>query len=90
MSASSNESLLVFPCDFPIKAMGAAAQDFVDVVVGIMRNHVPAEDIGSVEVRDSRGGRYLSVTVTIRARSRPQLDAIYRELSAHARILMAL
>jgi putative lipoic acid-binding regulatory protein len=84
------DSLLKFPCSFPIKAMGFAADDFDLLVVGIIRKHAPDLGEGAVQTRTSREGKYLSVTVTIEAVSQEQLDAIYSELSSHERVMMAL
>jgi putative lipoic acid-binding regulatory protein len=83
-------TLLRFPCDFPIKVMGRAAPGFDSLVVGIVRRRVPELGEGAVSVRDSRGGRYVAVTVTVRAESQAQLDAIYRDLSASPDVLMSL
>ena len=83
-------NLLEFPCELAIKVMGVAAVDFEAVVLEIVGRHlgVPAPD--AVRVRTSRGGRYVSLSITVEAHSRAQLDALYRELSAHERVLMAL
>ncbi|MSR14840.1 MAG: DUF493 domain-containing protein [Gammaproteobacteria bacterium] len=86
----ADHSLLKFPCDFPLKVMGRAASDFDALVVGIVRRHVEALSEDAVQCRPSMQGNYLAVTVTIQAHSREQLDGLYRELSAHARILMVL
>jgi len=86
----SEESPLKFPCEFPIKAMGEDSPGFQALVVDIVDRHVPGEDLRQVRTRGSRNGRYLAVTVDIRATSRAQLDAIYRELSAHQRVVVAL
>ena len=83
-------TLFDFPCDFPIKAMGEASAAFETVVLEIVRRHAPDLDTQAVRKRPSRNGRYLAVTVTIRARDKQQLDAIYSELSAHRKVLMAL
>ncbi len=85
-----DESLLEFPCEFPIKAFGSAAEDFDALVVSLIRRHAPDLAEGMVHKRLSSGGRYMSVTVTIRAQSRAQLDAIYQELTGDSRIVMAL
>lgn len=87
---STEETLLEFPCDFPIKVMGAAGDDFDSLVVQIVRKHV--EDIreGAVKTRMSRDNNFMSVTVTITATSKQQLDNIYLELSAHERVKMTL
>ncbi len=86
----TDESLLEFPCDFPIKAMGEATEDFDALVVSLIRRHSPDLLEGAVKSKSSKGGRYLSVTVTIKAQSREQLDRIYMDLTAEKRILMAL
>jgi putative lipoic acid-binding regulatory protein len=87
---SDTESPLTFPCRFPIKAIGRSANDFDALVVGIVRRHVDDLPEGAVTTRPGRGGNYLAVTVTIEAQSRAQLDAIYRELSGHPDVLVAL
>jgi putative lipoic acid-binding regulatory protein len=88
--SSPDQSPLIFPCDFPIKAMGAASATFDALVVGIVRRHAPDITEAAVAVRPSAAGKYLAVTVTIQARSRAQLDAIYRDLVACEQVLMAL
>lgn len=87
---NSDKSLLTFPCEFPIKAMGKADDDFDALVVALIRKHSPDLTEGAVKSRHSNGGRFVSVTVTIQAESREQLDNIYMDLSAEKRILMAL
>ena len=59
-------------------------------MVEIVRRHAPDLGEGAVSSRVSSGGRYLAVTLTVRAESRGQLDAIYRELSGHPDVLMSL
>jgi putative lipoic acid-binding regulatory protein len=84
------ESLLQFPCSFPIKAMGKAETDFDAVVVEIVRRHAPDLMEIAVVTRPSKGGKWVSVTVTIQATSQKQLDAIYQALSDHDQVVMAL
>ena len=86
----NDEALLQFPCDFPIKIMGGGGPDFREVVVALVSRHAPDLDEARVSVRDSRTGRYQSVTVVVHAHDRAQLDALYRELSGHPRITMVL
>ncbi len=90
MMLRDQASPLIFPCRFPIKAMGLAGSDFDLLVADIVRRHAPdlAED--AVKTRPSRGGKYLAVTVTIEATSRGQLDAIYQDLTGHERVVIAL
>ncbi len=84
------DSLLEFPCDFPIKAMGLQDNDFDSLIVGIVRRHVPDLAENAVKSRASNKGKYVSVTVTVRATSREQLDNIYLDLSACKQVLMTL
>ena len=88
--SETESSLLTFPCAFPIKAMGHAADDFAELVIEIVLRHVHELGEGAVESRPSKQGKYLSVTVTVEVDSQAQLDQLYRELSAHTRILMVL
>lgn len=90
MKPATKESALEYPCEFPVKAMGKTADDFDALVVSIIRKHVPEFKDATVKTRLSRGGKYISVTVTINAQSQEQLDNLYMELSANERILVAL
>lgn len=85
-----NDSVFSFPCDFPIKAMGHASGNFEITVLEIVRRHAPDFTENSFKSRPSSNGKYISVTVTIRAQSRKQLDAIYMDLTACEHVLMAL
>jgi putative lipoic acid-binding regulatory protein len=84
------ESTMEFPCQFPIKVMGYWAEDFDALVAQIVRRHVGDLGEGALRSRESRGGRFISVTVTIEAKSRTQLDAIYRDLTSETRVVMVL
>ncbi|MGY6274880.1 YbeD family protein [Methylomonas sp. MgM2] len=84
------ESLLEFPCQFAIKAMGKSSDNFDAIVVGIIRRHVCDIHEGAVTSRPSKAGKYTAVTVVIEATSRAQLDAIYQGLTDHPDVLVAL
>ncbi|MDP2433437.1 MAG: DUF493 domain-containing protein [Pseudomonadota bacterium] len=86
----SEDSLIEYPCNFPIKVMGKHSDDFVQNMVDIVLRHAPDFAADTVELRASSGGAYVSVTCTIRAISREQLDNLYRELSGHPAVKMAL
>ena len=87
---TTEETLLDFPCAFPIKAMGRADADIAGVVVEIVRRHAPGLDETRVTLRPSSGGKWVAVTLTIEATSKAQLDAIYTDLTAHEQIVWAL
>ena len=84
------ESLLVFPCAFPIKIMGRTQDDFAQTIVAVVQKHAPDYDARTLEMRASTAGKYLSLTCTINAVSRNQLDDLYRELSSHPMVTMVL
>lgn len=88
--SEENDALFNFPCEFPIKAMGLAQENFDELVVTIIRRHCQDLTENAVITRASKGGKYISVTVTITAHSRAQLDVLYTELSQHEQVLMVL
>lgn len=90
MTQERPDTLMEFPCTFAIKAMGLAAEDFDALVFSLVRQHVPDLAEGAVRSKPSAAGKYVSVTVTFTATSREQLDDIYRTVSGHERVLMAL
>jgi putative lipoic acid-binding regulatory protein len=83
-------TLLAFPCDFPIKVMGKRQAAFAQTIVDIVKRHAPDFDPATLEMRTSREATYLSLTLTIRATSRAQLDDLYRELCDHPMVTMVL
>jgi putative lipoic acid-binding regulatory protein len=84
------ESLIEYPSKFPIKVMGAKAEGFVHAITTIARQFDPSFDASTVELRDSRAGNYLGITITITATSREQLDELYRTLSSHPMVKVVL
>jgi uncharacterized protein len=90
MADRTENPLLEFPCDFPLKIMGARTDAFAQVVTAIVVQHAPDFDPATVEMRPSAKGNYLSLTCTIRATSQLQLDNLYRELSTHPMVKVVL
>jgi putative lipoic acid-binding regulatory protein len=84
------DSLFEFPCDFPLKVMGQRNDGFTAAVLEVVQRHAPEFDAATMEMRDSQQGTYLSLTCTIRAESRQQLDALYRELTSHPLVKVVL
>jgi hypothetical protein len=84
------ESPLKFPTSFPIKVMGKTQDGFAQAVVAVVQKHAPDFDASTLEMRASSAGNYLSVTATIVATSREQLDALYRDLSSHPMVSLVL
>jgi putative lipoic acid-binding regulatory protein len=87
-TAPSGPSPIEYPSAFPIKVLGANVDGFVAAVTQVARRFDPSFDAAGVELRPSRGNRYLGVTVTVTATSREQLDELYRTLSAHPMVKM--
>src|SRR5213592_4440471 len=90
MESAVAETLLEFPCAFPLKIMGRTQDGFAQAVLEVVLRHAPDFDSASMEMRASRQGNYLSLTCVVNATSREQLDALYRELSAHPQVVMVL
>jgi putative lipoic acid-binding regulatory protein len=83
-------SLLTFPCVFPLKVMGRREDGFAQVICEIVQRHAADFHPRTIEMRPSKNARYLSLTVTINATSKEQLDALYMELSKHPMVIMVL
>lgn len=90
MSNKPNQNVLQFPTDFRLRVFGLDADDFVILVMLIVRRHVPELNEDGIDTRPSHGGKYISVRVNFIAESREQLDAIYRDLNAEERVLFVL
>lgn len=90
MRSLNDDSLFKFPCEFPIKAIGKRMDNLDAIVFSIVHRHVPDLSEAAIRSRPSRQGNYISLTVTIMATSRTQLDAIYQDLTACEHIMMVL
>lgn len=90
MISDAHDTLLDFPCTFPIKAMGLTARDIAAQVQAILVRHAAEFAPDAVRERPSANGKWCAVTVVIQAHSKAQLDAIYQDLSAHPDIVYAL
>ena len=84
------QSLIEYPSQFPIKVMGLNVDGFVHAITCVAEQFDPAFDATTVELRASKGDKYLGVTVTVTATSRAQLDELYRTLSTHPMVKMVL
>ncbi|WP_399679755.1 YbeD family protein [Xenophilus sp.] len=84
------DSLIEYPSPFPIKVMGANVDGFVHAVTQVARQFDPGFDASTIELRDSKAGNYLGVTITVTATSREQLDDLYRALSSHPMVKVVL
>ena len=90
MTEEGRTTLLEFPCEFPIKIMGARVDDFAQTVLDVVLRHAPDFDAATMQMRPSSKGNYLSITCTVNATSRAQLDALYVELSSHPLVKVVL
>ncbi len=84
------DSLVEYPCDFPLKIFGQQQAGFAQAVLEVVNKHDPGFLAASMEMRASKNARYVSLTCTIRATSREQLDALYQELCDHPMVVMVL
>ena len=90
LHTEERESVLTFPCTFPIKVMGRTQDGFAQAVADVVVRHAPDFDPAALEMRASKEGNWLSFTATVNATSREQLDDLYRELVAHPMVKMVL
>ena len=84
------DSLIEYPSLFPIKVMGIKSEGYVHAITHIARQFDPVFDASTIELRESKGGKYLGVTITVTATSRVQLDELYRTLSTHPMVKVVL
>jgi putative lipoic acid-binding regulatory protein len=84
------DSLIEYPCRFPVKVMGAKVDGLVHAVSMIARQFDPGFDASTIELRESKAGNYLGITITVNATSREQLDELYRTLSTHPMVKVVL
>ena len=90
LAIEEKDSPLKFPCVFPIKIMGRTQDGFAQAVADVVVKHAPDFDPRALEMRSSKEGNWLSVTASVNAKSREQLDELYRELVAHPMVKMVL
>lgn len=88
--APQPESLIDYPSPFPIKVMGLKVEGLVHAITVIAHAFDPAFDASTIELRESKGGKYLGITITVTATSREQLDELYRTLSTHPMVKVVL
>ncbi|WP_028387818.1 HP0495 family protein [Legionella fairfieldensis] len=87
---TENDSLLTFPCNFPIKIIGKKTMNFAREITEIIRRHFPNTPDEKIIHQESQKGNYLSITATVYVHNQDTLDALYRELTAHPDIKMVL
>ena len=90
MPGRQDASLIEYPCEFPLKIMGPTRAGFAQAVLEVVQRHAPDFYGATLEMKSSKHGKYLSVTCTINATSREQLDALYQELCDHPMVVMVL
>ena len=83
-------SLITYPSLFPIKVMGEKVDGLVHTISLIARQFDPTFDATTIALRESKGGKYLGITITVTATSREQLDELYRMLSTHPMVKVVL
>ena len=86
----NENDVLQFPCEFPIKMMGRDLPEFRSAALAVIERHAGEIDENAIRIAASSNGNFLSITVTITATSREQLDDIYRDLTGNEQILVAL
>lgn len=90
MPSPNTESLIEFPCRFPIKVMGAHHPEFVSAIAEVACGFEPGFDADSIRVTPSKAGNYLGLTLKVWVTSRAQLDDLYRALTGHPMVKVVL
>ena len=90
VNTNAQESLIDYPCDFPIKVFGKTEQGLLQAVIDVVLQHDPAFTVANITMRTSKTAKYISLTCTVSATSRLQLDAIYQALYDHPLVTMVL
>lgn len=90
MAVPESDSLIKYPCEFPIKVMGKQNPELAQVLTAIVLEFDPAFDAATVEMRPSKGGNYMGLTFNVNATSREQLDGLYRALHGHPLVSVVL
>ena len=88
--SETQETLIEFPCDFPIKVMGETHADFTSEIIKTIQTKLPNFNASQIEMRGSSGGKYISLTCNVHVTSKPQLDDIYRALTANPMVKVTL
>lgn len=83
-----SDELLSFPCELPIKVLGRNEPSFREAAMRIVRSHYADLDHERVSEQSSRNNSYLSLTFVVVAQSREDADALFRDLTASAEIMM--
>lgn len=86
----TNDSLIEFPCLFPIKMIGIHSSTFIEDIKHITIKHFPNFEEKDLVQKPSQKNNYLALTVTVFAQNKPSLDAFYEEITKHPQIKMVL
>lgn len=89
-NSTEKQEIIEFPCRFPLKVMGERHDEFVLTMTEVVRVHAPDLAEHDVTLRESSGGRFYALTITVNATSRQQLDNIYLSLTGHPMVKMVL
>lgn len=87
---TNKQSLIEFPCHFPIKVIGKKTENFLSEISDIARKHFPEILDEAISYQESQKANFLSITITVYVKDQPSLDALYRELTQHPDIKMVL
>jgi putative lipoic acid-binding regulatory protein len=90
MGTSNSVQQLIFPCNYLLKIIGLANDEFETVVLPILNKHIPNLPEGAITYNKSRSDKYMALTINFYAASKEQVDELYRELTSKPEVLMAL
>ncbi len=90
MTQQTAETCFEFPCQFPIKIMANPQKETMEFILSVFEKYVPEHNEIDFKTRESKTGKYISVTAIFEAKSKEQLDNIYSEISKHPEVHMVL
>ena len=86
--------LIKYPCDYGFKAMcrvdSCSEQSAAEVMRELVLRHVPESRLIATHTKESRTGKFESVTITVRLSAREELEAIYQSVAASTIVVMTL
>ena len=86
----NQETFFEFPCKFPIKVMADANHEVIEYITNVLEENIEDSENIEFKTKNSKSGNYISITATFEAKSKIQLDTIYRKISSHPNVRMVL
>ncbi|MDA9109475.1 DUF493 domain-containing protein [Woeseiaceae bacterium] len=87
---AKSESLIDFPCEFPIKVLGRDDANFYCAAKSILTKHAQTIPDNDIKKNSSKKGNYMALTCVVNVNNQIELDQIYIDFSKNDHILYVL